>query len=370
MIFSGQYGAVLTIDLHAIASNFRFLKSMSSSAECAAVVKCNAYGLGIKQVGQTLLREGCRAFFVASSSEALSLKRALLEIHKDFEIYILNGFERDFPEIYDTSIAPVLNSLEDIRRWVELSKSKRELLSAIANFDTGMNRLGLDKSETAEILGSSLSPDHSKISILMSHLACSEDPEHRLNHEQFRAFSSIVAKSKNRFRYSLANSGGVFLGKKYHFDLVRPGAALFGIGNFANRYTNLRQVVTLKAKILQTRSIDAGVTVGYGATQAVNRKSRLATVALGYGDGIFRGLTNAGFGYLSGYPAQIIGRVSMDLVTLDVTDIPQSLSQPGYWVEFIGEHQTPDSLAQRAGTIGYEVLTALGSRYERIYLGR
>ncbi len=129
-------------------------------------------------------------------------------------------------------------------------------------------------------------------------------------------------------------------------------------------------MVTLKAKILQTRSIDAGVTVGYGATQAVNRKSRLATVALGYGDGMFRGLTNAGVGYLSGYPAPIIGRVSMDLVTLDVTDIPQSLSQPGYWVEFIGEHQTPDSLAQRAGTIGYEVLTALGSRYERIYLGR
>ncbi len=369
MISADRAGATLTIDLDAIAANYRLLQSFAAPAECAAVVKCDAYGLGISPIARRIAAEGCRTFFVALPDEALELRDVLAELEDPIRIYILNGLSEGVAEICDQTIAPVLNSYKEIEAWSSHCANTGQGHPAIVNFDTGISRLGLDKADTLQFMNDPGRFKSLTISYVMSHLACADEPDHSLNARQLETLKSILNALPTAPRISLANSAGIFLGKDFHFDLVRPGAALYGIGCHEDDRRKLKQVVKLKGKILQTRLIDRNMTVGYGAAGSVTRESRLATVALGYGDGFFRRLGNKGAGFLSGHRAPVVGRVSMDLVTLDVTDIPETLCGPGQTVEFIGDHQTPDDLAEIAGTIGYEVLTALGGRYRRDYIG-
>ena len=355
--------------MEAVAKNYKFLRSIAAPAICAAVVKCDAYGLGLGPVARRLSEEGCTNFFVALPQEAVSLRDNLQPLRRKHSIYILNGMNDDFKDFCDDTIAPVLNSLEEIKLWHAFRDQVGAGLPAIVHFDTGMNRLGLDRVETERILAKEITISPKYINMIMSHLACADDPNDRKNEDQLDRFSSLVNVVGNRFKYSLANSPGVFLGSRFHYDMVRPGAALYGIGCNSKDRQQLSPVIELKSEIIQTRSVTADETIGYGCDGRIDKPSRLATVALGYGDGLFRHLGNSGTGFIAGQAVPIIGRVSMDLVTLDVTDIPETLCKKGDWVEFIGEHQSPDDLAESAGTIGYEVLTALGNRYRKVYLG-
>ena len=345
------------------------MRSISAPAICAAVVKCDAYGLGLGPVARRLSEEGCTNFFVALPQEAISLRDSLKSLRRTHSIYILNGMNDDFRDICDDSVAPVLNSLEEIKLWQTFREQVGSGLPAIVNFDTGMNRLGLGRDETEQVLANAMTISPKYVNMIMSHLACADDPTHQKNQDQLDRFSNLIKVVGNRFKYSLANSPGVFLGSRFHFDMVRPGAALYGIGCNSKDRKKLSQVVELKSEIIQTRSVTTDETIGYGSDGRVDRPSRLATVALGYGDGLFRKLGNSGMGFISGRAVPVIGRVSMDLVTLDVTDVPETLCKKGDWVEFIGKHQSPDDLAVSAGTIGYEILTALGSRYRKGYVG-
>ena len=355
--------------MEAIAKNYRLIRSISAPAVCAAVVKCDAYGLGLGPVARRLSEEGCANFFVALPQEAVNLRDSLKSLRRKHSIYILSGMNDEFRDICDESIAPVLNSLEELKLWQTFRDQVGSGLPAIVNFDTGMNRLGLDRDETEQVLANTslISPRY--VNFIMSHLACADDPTHKKNEDQLDRFSDLVNVIGGRFKYSFANSPGVFLGSRFHYDMVRPGAALYGIGCNSKDRKKLSPVVELKSEILQTRSVTTDETTGYGADGRINRPSRLATVALGYGDGLFRHLGNSGRGFISGQAVPVLGRVSMDLETLDVTDVPETLCKKGDWVEFIGAHQSPDDLAGSAGTIGYEVLTALGNRFRRGYLG-
>lgn len=363
-------GGILTVDLNKIAENYGRLKSLLNGVTCGAVVKADAYGLGLSEVSQRLFREGCRDFFVALTDEGLSLRQDLRENGSSARIYVLNGVERGAEDLFvERDLIPVLNQLDEIKRWGVAGDRHSKPLPAIVNFDTGMARLGLDTLETDKLLADQSHLSAIDVRYIMSHLACSDESDNELNNQQNNKLKDISDKLDKDYSVSLSNSGGVFLGPEYHYQLARPGAALYGIKSSDLQTNQIAQVVRLQGKILQTRFVDTNMTVGYGATHSVIRNSRLATVALGYGDGLFRALSNRGSGYIGEHRAPIVGRVSMDLVTLDVTDIPEQETAPGVMVDFLTQHHTVDDLARDAGTIGYEVLTALGNRYHRRYIG-
>ena len=369
MVTANRAGAVLTIDLNSISANYRFLRNLAAPAKCGAVVKCDAYGLGLKPIAKTLAEEGCNIFFVATPDEAFELHTELKKFERKFSIYMLNGLGSHGIEVCNQYISPVLNSLKDIEIWSAYCSKTVSAHPAIVNFDTGISRLGLDKTETVKVLN-----DHSllgsiSIAYVMSHLACADEPEHPLNLQQNQKFKNIIDNLCGRHLSSLSNSAGLFLGKDYHFDMVRPGAAIYGIGCTSSDRKNLNPAITLKGEILQTRIIDRDSTVGYGAEGVVKKSSRIATVSLGYGDGLFRQLGNKGYGFIEGHRVPIIGRVSMDLVTINVTDLPETKCYAGKMVEFIGVHQSVDELAENAGTIAYEIITAFGNRLFRKYVG-
>ena len=365
-------GAILTVDLNAIAENFALLSGKAGNAVCAAVVKSDAYGLGLSPVGRRLAKEGCRDFFVAQLDEAIALRQALAHMKdgaQNASIYVLNGLVRGAEDDYAAHHAvPVLNSLEEVDAWSAYAARRNVSQPAILQLDTGMSRLGLPGADT-EILSSS--PDRLAgidLKYIMSHLACAGSRTHPMNDQQLEAFSASLA-SLPKAPASLANSSGIFLGTRFHFQMVRPGAAIYGLTPIANESNPLAHTIELSGKILQTRVVDADQAVGYGATHHVARQSRIATVAVGYGDGYFRTLSDRGCGYIGDYCVPVVGRVSMDLTTFDVTDVPEPLSQPGMSISLISEKNPVDQVASRAQTIGYEILTNLGRRYFRSYLG-
>ncbi len=360
--------ATLTIDLDAIAENYRFLADRVSPAACSAVVKADGYGLGAEAVAARLIGEGCREFFVAQFGEAIALRQSLDRSGLDAEIYILNGLpehaERDCVE---NRIWPVINRLDEIDRWAALGRSGRTPLPAILHFDTGMARLGLPPEEVPAVFEPSDRTEGIELRYVMSHLACAGDLRNPMNEEQRRRFDSV----RRRFPSvpaSLANSSGIFLGPHFHYSMARPGVALYGVQPLESDSNLMKQVVHLQGKILQCRFVDTGQTVGYGATHRVQRRSRIATVGAGYADGLLRSLESQAYGYIGGTRVPMVGRVSMDLVTFDVTDVSESACRPGAMVELIGRHQSVDDLAAEAGTVGYEILTALGRRYRRSYV--
>ncbi|MBK18266.1 MAG: alanine racemase [Rhodospirillaceae bacterium] len=363
-------GAVLTVDLNVLAENYAYLKSqLADGCVCSAVVKSDAYGLGMAPVAGRLAEAGCEVFFVALLDEAIGLRSTLEERDIYPKIYVFNGIsEGSENDLGRYKITPVLNSISEIERWSIFGKNSSDPCEAIINIDTGMSRLGLDSNELDFLVENPETATGIAVSHFMSHLACADERSDKMNQEQRQLFDKIRQRLP-RARSSLANSAGIFLGSDFHYDLVRPGAAIYGLQPIKNESNNIGQVINLKGKIIQTRVVDTNSTVGYGATYKTARKSRLATVALGYGDGYFRTLGNSGCGYIGTTRVPIVGRISMDLVTFDITDVPDAQCGPGTYIDIIGPNNSVDDVATDAGTIGYEILTALGARYSRNYIG-
>jgi alanine racemase len=361
---AARAGAVLEIDLDAIVGNWRLLAQRATPAACAAVVKANAYGLGAAPVARALAAAGCRLFFVATLDEGIALRAALGPAP---EIAIFNGPRPGTAaEFAPHRLIPVLNEPGQIEEWETQPGGP-----AMLHVDTGMSRLGLSAREFAA-LASDLAASGIAWRAVISHLACADTPDHPLNEQQRARFAAVTQRMPGT-PASLAASSGIFLGAAYHFDFVRPGAALYGVnpqpGPPPGRPNPMRQAVRLSGKILQVREIDTGESVGYGAAHVMQKAGRIATVAVGYADGWLRSLSHRGCGIIGGQRIPLLGRVSMDLVTFDVSAIDPALAHPGAPVELLGEHYGVDDAAADAGTIGYEILTALGSRYHRVYRG-
>jgi alanine racemase len=361
--------ALLTVDLAGIKANWRWLAAVAKGAECAGVVKADAYGMGIEPVVAALWDAGCRTFCVATLVEGARLKSVL----PDATTYVLDGLMPGTAAIYpERGLRPVLGSLAEIVEWAAYSRAVGARLPAAVHIDTGMNRLGLPAAEVHALAADPGPLVDFTVSLVMSHLACGDTPGSPMNGRQKAAFDTLRAMLPEA-PASLANSAGTLLGADYRYDLVRPGIALYGGRAMGGRPNPAAKVVRVEARILQIRAASAGEVVGYGATYTLARPSRIATIATGYADGFLRSISGP-IGrppppaYIGGYPAPIIGRVSMDLVTLDVTDVPPALAQRGAWAELIGRHVQIDDLADSSGTIGYEVLTRLGPRFQRIYV--
>lgn len=360
--------AIISVDLDSIAGNWRKLKSrLAPGTECAAVVKADAYGLGARRVVPALAAAGCRSFFVVTLDEGF----ALVPAPPGCAIYVLapplSGNES---EIADAGLIPTLNTLGDVEAWSAFARAAGRVLPAALHADTGMRRLGLAPAEVAALAGGPDRLSGIDVRLLLSHLACADEPHHPLNAKQlaqFIAAKSRLAAARIAPPASLANSSGIFLGAQYHFDLVRPGAALYGIAPVPGEPNPMTTVVRMQAKILQVRDVDASETVGYGATHRFARPARIATVAAGYADGYPRALSNAGTCFIGEHRASVVGRVSMDLTTIDVTGLPENLVRPGTLVDLIGPLNPPDDVAAAAGTIGYELLTRLGRRAKRVW---
>jgi alanine racemase len=364
---------VLTIDLGAIAANWREQqRRVGSAVECAAVIKGDAFGCGIEQVAPALRAAGCRTFFVAMPSEAFRVQAAV----PDCLVAVLNGLmpgaERDYAR---AGIVPVLNDRGEIDRWRALAREQGRELAALLQVDTGLNRLGVPDRDLPELLDETGGLSGINLGCVLSHLACSSDPDHPMNGrqlERFHAALGLLRAAGLSSRASLADSGGIALGPAYHFDLVRPGVSLFG-GTTDPRHSQalqagLRPVARLEAVILQVKDVAPPETISYGCSFRVERPMKVATAAIGFADGLPRSLGGAGYGILGGGGAPIIGRLSMDLTLFDVTAVPPDAARPGRWITLIGPGRTLDDVAVEAGTIADEILTRLGSRYARRYL--
>lgn len=360
-------GALLTIDLAAIRANWRLLQARVGSAGCAAVVKADAYGLGAAQVAPALAAEGCRRFFVAHLDEGIALKPHLPQ---DATVCVLHGPPPGAEaEFVAHGLVPVLNGRWQIDAWRALAQRRDRELAAIVQVDTGMARLGLSPTELRAVAGDTGALLGIRVACVMSHLACAEQAGHPANEAQRGRFVA-ARRCLPAAPASFANSSGIFLGGAYHFDLVRPGAALYGIAPVAAAPNPMRPVVRLQGRVVQTRGIEPGTPVGYGHAWRCERPARIATVSVGYADGWLRGIGESGAAAWFGDVAlPLVGRVSMDTITLDASALPEGALVPGALVDLIGERQDVDALAARAGTIGYEILTALGSRYARRYEG-
>jgi alanine racemase len=368
---SARAGAVLAIGLDAIRANYRLLRDTAagtSGAACAAVMKADAYGLGMDVIAPALAAEGCRVFFTAHLEEGIRLRRLA---PADAVIYVLHGLPpagtpETALEFVRHDLIPVLNDPAQIAQWRRAGRTLRRRLPAALQFDTGMSRMGMAPPDVADLLADPAWRDEIAPVLVMSHLACADEPLHEINLLQRERFAALRAQFPG-IPGSLANSSAVFLGPDYHHDLVRPGAALYGINPQPGAVNPLRQAVSLHARIVQSRTVQAGDAVGYGARYVASGPRRIATIAIGYADGWPRALSGRGQAFVDGVAVPIAGTVSMDSITLDVTGIPEERVLPGREVELLGEHQTVDEVARAAGTIGYEVLTRLGSRFHREY---
>jgi len=363
---AARAGAVLTIDLDAVRANYRRLRETAGQAACAAVMKADAYGLGMEMVAPALAREGCRVFFTAHLEEGIRLRRLL---PADATIYVLHGLPpagslHTALEFLQHDLIPVLNDPAQVALWRRASRERSQRLPAALQFDTGMSRMGMAPPDVAALLADPAWKDEIDPVLLMSHLACADEPLHAMNDLQRERFATLRAHFPG-VPGSLANSSGIFLGAGFHHDLVRPGAALYGINPQPGHPNPLRQAVSLRARIVQVRTVQAGDVVGYGARYVATGPRRIATIAIGYADGWLRSLSGRGQAFVDGVAVPIAGTVSMDSITLDVSAIPEERVRPGREVELLGEHQTVDDVAREAGTIGYEVLTRLGSRIHR-----
>jgi alanine racemase len=355
----------LVIDLGAVRRNYLSLEERLGKTECAAAVKANAYGTGANKVAPELFEAGCRTFFVATVDEALALRKIL----PDCRIAVLNGLlagtEQVFPE---HDLIPVINDLEQIARIREMCVSADRALPAMLHIDTGMNRLGLSPSDMERVARDPdvlTGPDWL---YAISHLASGDDPDNPENAAQLARFAEQRRRLKRPMQASLANSAGIFLGPDYHLDLARPGFALYGGRVEDGKPSPMEPVVRLRARILQVRTVRAGDSVGYGGTYTVTEDARIATVAVGYADGYLRCLSGKGVACIGDRRLPVVGRVSMDMLAVDVSQVDPTEVHPGGYIELLGPHYTVNDAADDAGTIGYEILTALGHRYTRRYI--
>lgn len=362
-------GGVLTIDLAALRHNYSVITQRIAPTRAAAVVKANAYGLGASRVAPAFYEAGCRDFFVAHLGEAIALKPHL---NPDATIYVLNGLQPGSEAACAReNLLPVLNSLEQIENWARLARTIGSKLPALLQIDTGMARLGLSAKELDRIIDEPSLLDGIDIKFVISHLASGDEPENPANAAQLATLTAALARLP-KLPVAFSNSGGCFLEKTYYFDLARPGVALYGVGpaprhDFENP---IRPVLTLSARVIQVRDVDEGAAIGYGGTFIAPRPMRIATIAVGYADGWFRSLSNKGCAFFGDTRLPVVGRVSMDSITLDVTALPEDTLKLGSLVELIGPHQRLEDVARDCDTIPYEILTALGDRYARIYVDR
>ena len=345
----------LSINLEALAANYHFLAEQSAPSECAAVVKANAYGLGSRPVVRTLEKAGCKTFFVATLDEGLTLRTITAKT-----IYVFAGVtEENNVAFAEASLRPVLNSIPQVKLWNSRGP-------AALHLDTGMNRLGLSKKDFLKLSTSISNGTVIEPTLILSHLACADEPAHDLNVQQLKKFQALRPTFQSSPR-SLSASSGIFLGPSYHFDMVRPGYALYGGNPTKNQPNPMSPVINLKARIMQCREVARGETVGYGATFRSDKRRQIATIAIGYADGYSRALAETAHVSIKGMLAPVAGRISMDLISVDITGIEGV--KPGDWAEIIGSTISVDDLAKCAGTIGYELLTTLGARHKRIYIG-
>jgi alanine racemase len=360
---------ILTVDLDALVANWRKLEKTAVPAECSAVVKANAYGCGIEPVAQALAKAGCKTFFVATLEEAAVVRAAV----PSAALYVLNGFIQNTGDAYARIDArPVIGDLNELAEWDVFCRRTGWAGGVAIHIDTGMQRLGLTVAEAQGLIPRINAGDHG-ISLVMSHLACAESLNHPMNARQLAAFRQI-ASAFSGVPASLSNSSGIFLGSAFQFDMVRPGAALYGVNPTPEADNPMLPVVDLKARIMQIRDVERGESVGYGGNWTARRPTRLAVVSAGYADGYFRaGSSNDGTRgaevMVAGRRCPVAGRISMDLLAVDVTDLEKNAVRRGHMVTLIGEGVTVDELAHHFGTIGYEVLTSLGRRYTRVYKG-
>ncbi len=364
---SSQFSGRLVIDLGAIARNWLGLDKISNTALTAAVVKANAYGCGMVPVAQTLARAGAQFFFVATPDEALDLRDLLPDAH----IFVLNGLYPGAGALYaEKRIMPIINSMAMLDEWLNLCTQKGEAIPAGFQFDTGMNRLGFRLQEASTVKARIANSGY-KPQVIISHLACADTPGHEKNGTQRALFQSLLAQFEG-IPASLANSAGTLGGRESHFQMVRPGISLYGGRAIQGRPNPMAPVVSLEMPIIQIREARTGESVGYGATQTLNRDSRLAIVAHGYADGFLRALSSSNgrpgaHVAIRGHVVPIVGRVSMDSFAADITDIETDLPTPGSFAEIIGPNISIDDLADSADTIGYEILTSLNGRFDRFY---
>jgi alanine racemase len=363
------YGGVLTVDLDAIVANWRKLEKTAVPAECSAVIKADAYGCGTGPVARALAKAGCKTFFVATLEEARTARAAVPRA----TIYVLSGFFQNTGEHYARiDCRPVIGDLNELAEWDVFCRRTGWTGGAAIHIDTGMNRLGLTIQEAQAIIPRIHAGDHG-ITLVMSHLVAAEQLNSPVNARQLAAFRTIASEFRG-VPAALANSSGIFLSAPFQFDLVRPGAALYGVNPTPEADNPMQQVVELKARIVQLRNIERGETVGYGGTWSARRPTRLAIIAVGYADGYFRAAssndgTRGAEVIVAGKRCPVAGRVSMDLVAIDITDLAPNAARRGHMVTLLGEGITVDELAHHFGTIGYEVLTSLGHRYARLYKG-
>jgi alanine racemase len=364
-----EAGGVLTIDLAAVESNWKRLAGLTVPVECAAVVKADGYGCGLEPVTRTLHRAGCRTFFVADVAEG----RRARTVAPDATIYVLNGVMPGSAQAFAADhLRPVINSTTELAEWDAFVATKNWRGGAALHVDTGMNRLGITVEEAAAIAPRLQSENHG-FTLVMSHLACAESPDHPMNARQLRLFRDIRMAYRG-VASSLANSSGIFLGERAYCDLVRPGVALYGVNPTPGKANPMRRVVEVKGRIIQVRTIDKGETVGYGAAFTAGRASRIAIIAVGYADGFLRSAGTArgkpaAEVIVAGKRCPLAGRVSMDVLAVDVTDVAEGAVRRGDFATLIGDRVSVDDLAAGMGTIGYEVLTDLGRRYHRLYKG-
>jgi alanine racemase len=356
-------GGYVAVDLGAVVENWRRIgRLVGPGCAVSAVVKADAYGLGMAPVARALAEAGCRWFFVATPEEGLALAAAFAGRLPEARIAVLSG--PDAGLLADGILLPVLNDLGQVARW----RAEAPGRPAILHVDTGMGRLGMPPAEAARLAAFPELLAGLPVAAVMSHLACPDEPEHPLNEAQRRLFIRLASGLPPAPR-SLSASYGCRLGPAYHLDLVRPGAALYGLNLTPGATNPMRPVLRLAARILQLRELKAGDTVGYGATWMADRPRRIATLGVGYADGIPRAAGNAGSCVIGGHVAPFVGRVSMDLLTIDVTGIPEPLVRPGGFIDVVGPESPIETLAGAGGAIGYELLTRLGPRLPRLHHG-
>ena len=357
-------GPQLRVHLNKVVENYRILSEQFAGQECAAVVKANAYGLGAEDVSQALADAGCQTFFVATLEEGVALRAILPERR----IAVFHGVgPGEGLAFINHQLIPVLNSPQQIERWREIATEHKDAKS-ILHVDTAMARLGLTETEWNKLQETPELVNDCQMSLLMSHYACAPDPDHLSNAMQIELFEKARAAFPN-LPCSLANSAGVFLDEDWHYHLARPGCSLYGITPNASKPNPMQNVVELSAPIIQLRTLDRDQAVGYGATQELKKGSRLATIAIGYADGVFRGLSHKLHGFFGEHKVPLVGRVTMDMLVFDVTSVPESQLNEADRIVLIDERQTVDDIAQMMDTIGYEVFTRMGRRIRRIYEG-
>ena len=354
--------SVLFINLDSIRENYNLLKKISNTSEVAVAVKANAYGLGLQRICKTLVSQGCKTFFVANAEEGLEI----IKIKKTLNVYVLNGCsnQKSTISLIKKGVKIVINNSEQLIDLISISNKINLKASCAVHIDTGMNRLGIDIEEAEKIV--QLAKNKLKLSLVMSHLSCSENKSSEMNSLQLIKFKNIkkqLQKLKG-LKFSIANSNGILLGKKFHFDLCRPGGLVYGLNLNKLEKNNFKRVLSLKAKILQIKPINKGEYVGYGAKYKAKNKTVIATLGIGYADGLPRYFS--GDVYYKTHKFPIIGNISMDLCTIDITSY--SKLNIGSWVEIFGKSISVEKFANICDTISYEIACKIGKRVKRVYI--